>query len=80
MILVDVQIPALDRTYDFELDEETPVGELVEKIAQLIREKARMPPETEKLCLYAFFKEKVLNEKLSLHQQGIETGEKLLLM
>ena len=44
MILVDVQIPALDRTYDFELDEETPVGELVERKPQLSREKARMPP------------------------------------
>ena len=32
MILVDVQVPAMDRVYDFELDEELTAGILVRDI------------------------------------------------
>ena len=39
MIVVDIQVPNLNRTYDFELDEEMKTGELLKKIIQTISEK-----------------------------------------
>mgnify|MGYP005865407207 CR=1 FL=1 len=39
MILVEVQVPVLNRRYDFELDEESLVADLTELVAELIREK-----------------------------------------
>ena len=42
MIVVDIQVPNLNRTYDFELDEEMKTGELLKKIIQTISEKENL--------------------------------------
>lgn len=39
MILVEVQVPVLNRRYDFELDEESLVADLTELVAELIRKR-----------------------------------------
>lgn len=81
MILLDIQVPAIDRIYDFELDEEIPVEELLKKILQLIKEKEENVTEKEeKLYLYAFQREKVLTESDSLKKQGVKSGETLFLI
>lgn len=81
MILVDVQVPALDRTFDFVLNEEALAGEVMKEILQLIKERVKNIRQLEdKLYLYAFYKEQLLDEKLSLQEQGIVAGEKLILL
>lgn len=49
MIMVDVQVPALDAVYDFSLSEEVQIGVLIEEITEMIcqREKMQMPEEME---------------------------------
>ena len=44
MILVDVQVPAMGQSYDFELEEEMSVGEAIAEVVSLIvdREKWRV--------------------------------------
>lgn len=81
MILVDIQVPAVNRVYDFELDEEMPAKEAVREVARTIAEKEKMDCCTEdKMCLYAMNHEKILNESCSLKQQGIKSGERLVLI
>ncbi len=81
MILTDIQAPAVNRTYDFELDEEMPVKELTERIAEIIAEKEEMSYDREdEMQLYAKSREKVLDGGRSLRQQGIKNGEKLYLI
>lgn len=81
MILVDVYVPAVDRVFDFMLDDNASAGELAKEIMQRISELIKIPKEVEKqLCLYAFYRECILDEKLPLKEQGITTGEKLILL
>lgn len=81
MVLLDIQVPAIDRIYDFELDEEIQIGELLKKIVQMIKEKEEIVTDKEeKLYLYAFQSEKVLRESDSLKQQGVKSGETLFLI
>lgn len=81
MILVDIQSPFLDQVYDFELDEEMGVGELVKKAAEILaaKEKIEYDPE-DQLYLYAVRSGKLLKEADSLKSQGVRSGERLVLL
>ncbi|MGN0377372.1 MAG: EsaB/YukD family protein [Suilimivivens sp.] len=81
MIFLDVQVPLINKIYDFELDEEMPVSELVQKVTGIIAEKEEMEYEPQtKMYLYAMGNETILNESYSLKQQGIRGGERLVLI
>lgn len=81
MILLDVQLPLINKIYDFELDEDMMVSELLQKITGIIAEKEEMEYDPEdKMYLYAMGNERVLNESYSLKQQGIRGGERLVLI
>lgn len=81
MILVDIQVPAVDRIYDFELDEEMPAGELIKEVIKIITQKEKMDyDEDDKMYLYAMQHESILKDDCSLKNQGIVSGERLILM
>lgn len=81
MILLDVQIMAVNKTFDFELEEEMTAGELVKKIIRIVAEQEKLSLDVnEKRYLYAFNKEQILDEQLSLKVQGVMGGEKLILI
>ncbi|MGN1179757.1 MAG: EsaB/YukD family protein [Suilimivivens sp.] len=81
MILLDVQLPLINKIYDFELDEDMMVSELLQKIMGIIAEKEGMEYDPEdKMYLYAMGNERILNESYSLKQQGIRGGERLVLI
>ena len=39
MIIVNVKVPALEKEYNFSLEEKAPVGELIEEVVELILQK-----------------------------------------
>lgn len=81
MILVDIRVPALDQCFDFELNEEMQAGELLQKVKELLADKIKNIKECEEsLYFFAFYKEKLLDETLSLKEQGVVTGERLFLI
>lgn len=81
MILVDIQVPSINQIYDFELDEEMPVGELIRSVSEIIAEKENMDYcREDEMKLYDLEHEKILNEVYSLEKQGIRSGEKLVLI
>ena len=81
MIVVDIQVPNLNRTYDFELDEEMKTGELLKKIIQTISEKESLNDcREDEMLLYDLNRETVLSENRSLRQQGVKSGEQLYLI
>ena len=81
MILVDIQVPKLNRTYDYELDEEMKAGELLTKITQIVTEKEKLKNcSDEEMLLYDLNREKVLSEFYSLKQQGVKSGDRLYLI
>ena len=64
MILVEVQVPVLNRRYDFELE----------------REKEGLTGKTEKHCFYVWEQERILREDETLKQQGVRNGNILYLI
>lgn len=81
MILIDVQIPVLDRIYDFELDEDSMAGVLMEEIIALIAKKEHLTVnEGKEMYLYSLGQENVLKKDRTLRQQGICDGDRLILI
>lgn len=81
MIMVDVEVFLLDRIYDFELDENAAAGEVKEKIVKLIEENLKIRrAEGEEMELYALRQEKILNDKMTSAQQGVQNGDRLVLI
>lgn len=81
MILVDIHVPAMDKTFDFELDEEMPAGRITEKIKSLVACQEQIGfDQEEKMFIYSLGKEKVLSDAYTLKEQGIENGERLVLL
>lgn len=80
MILVDIQVPVLDRVYDFELDEGAEVEMLTEDILALISEQEHVTCKNSKeMLLYSLRQELILEGGSSLKQQGIIAGDRLIL-
>ena len=81
MLLVDIQILAIDRTFDFELDENTRVDVLLEDILALTAQKEHiLCKNPEPVYLYGMEQEAVLKREESLEQQGVQTGDRLILI
>lgn len=81
MILVDIAVPALDEVFDFELDGEAGVNELIKRIAALIAQlKTDHKEEAEDLYLYHFRQKRILNPQMTLKQQGVQWGDRLILL
>lgn len=81
MILVDVQVPAMDQVYDFELDEELTAGTLAQDIGALVakKEKASEGGGGDRY-LYSLRQDGILKREETLKQQGVRDGDRLILI
>ncbi len=81
MILVDIQMPVIDHTFDFELDENTRVDVLLEDILALAAQREHILCKNSKaMYLYGMEQEAILKKEESLGQQGVRTGDRLILL
>ena len=81
MILVEIQVPSVGQSFDFELDEEMKTGAAVARVILLLAQKERMKVCHEgKMYFYAPDKEMLLREEDTLKQQGIRGGERLIMI
>ena len=81
MILVDVHALQLGKVYDFEVDEDKTADELLGDIVTLICKKENKKQKKEgNYYLYALNKECILRGALSFREQGIRSGERLVLV
>jgi len=80
MILTDVYVPALQETFDFELDENMPVGVITREIAQILACKTGTSLKTgeDAFLLGSFEKQDILDGALTLKECGIKNGSRLL--
>ena len=81
MILIDVSIPSLRETDNFQVDEQVPVGEIIEEILALAGQKwqAKVPPAKEFL-LTEPATGRIFDPALTLAEYGVENGARLLLL
>lgn len=82
MILIDVYVPVCNRVYDFYLDSQKSVEQLITEISGLIAEQedADLDGEATDFWLCEMSKGVVLHGKYSLAEQGIKEGAGLLLV
>ncbi len=80
MILVDLYVPMLKETYDFEWNGEMPAGEIVRQSLELIARKEQVPFEEKSYYLYALDLGRVMDPEQSLVRQGVLAGEPFVLI
>ena len=82
MIIVDVNVFILDKLYDFELNEEAKVREVIEEIGHLVeqKEKTAFTGDIGDMVLVDNFRKDILNPDYTLAQQGIDSGWNLSLV
>lgn len=81
MIIVDVYVPAMDRVYNFSLDEESKISVLIEEISELICKKERSVLDgTKERFLMGSVGEGIhFRSDASLREYGVKNGDKLIL-
>lgn len=82
MILVDIYVPSTGNTYDFQLDEEIPVGNVIEEISEMIgqKEHCQIVGDMSKLMLCVGKDKKILHKDYTLSECHIVTGDSLILV
>lgn len=82
MILVDVYVPSLDRTYNFNLDEDSKISVLIEEISELICKKEHSVLDGAKdwFIMGAVERKINFNPEYCLREYCIKNGEKLILV
>ena len=82
MIILDVRVPALDKTYNFSLEERANIGELIEEITELIKQKEGQTfcGAYRELALFSVDRETMLNPNCTLSGYGIQGGDELILL
>lgn len=82
MILVDVCIPAVDANYDFMLDENTPISQVLVEISEMIAKKVgeSCPQDIDKFMLCSMDKQEILEKEKTLFGCGVTDGTSLILV
>ena len=82
MILVDIFVPSVDKTYDFQLNESVAIGALIEEVVEMVgqRERCRISGDFSDFQLCAYDKQCALPEDKTLEECGICTGHSLILV
>lgn len=82
MILVDVEVPLLDKVYDMQLDEYTPIAFLVEDVTGIIcqKEKLVLIGESSEMTLWNKRGRYMFEAERTLKDYGIRSGQTLILI
>lgn len=82
MIIVEVEVPSLERTYQFSLEEQVTVETLIAELAEVLcqKEQCERKGELEELCLYSREQKSILDRYATLAQQGVRSADGLLLV
>ena len=81
MITVDISVPVIGKVYDFSIDENTSVETITEEIVDLIIQKeAYSFQDGSQMHLFFADKRQLLNPNKSLRANGVDNGDRLILV
>lgn len=80
MIMIDVLVPPIDETFDFEVDEALEVSKLRKEVEKLIAKRKEAVFGMQKRELFHYRLGDFLNEEESLQNQDIRNGDRLILI
>ena len=80
MILVDIFVPSIDKTYDIQLNEGVAIDALIDEISEMIGQKEHsvIKGDVSNLQLCDWEGRRVLPKNMSLSECHIVTGKKLV--
>lgn len=81
MIIINVEIPIMGKDYDFQIDENVPLYEAQEEIAEMIcrRQQCRLNGQEHRLILWDKKRNLMLRREGTALENGLETGSELLM-
>ena len=81
MIIINVEIPIMGKVYDFQIDENVPLYEAQEEIAEMIcrRQQCRLNGQEHRLILWDKKRNLMLRREGTALENGLETGSELLM-
>lgn len=82
MILVDIEVPVLEKVYDVQLDENTPIAYLMEDIVGMICQKEQLLPQGElsQMLLWHKARRQLLEGNRTLWDYKIGNGQTLIIV
>lgn len=82
MILVDIFVPSVDKTYDFQLNDSIPIKLVIEEIVEMVgqKEQSEIVGDIAELQLCDRKGQIPLDAGRSLSMCGIHTGDSLILI
>lgn len=82
MILVDIYIPSVDRNYDFQVDENVSVKNLIMEISEMIGNETGSGriSDVENFMLCSLDQNKILKRYSTLRDCGMKNGSRLMLV
>lgn len=82
MIVVNVNVPALEKVYNFSVEEKAKVEDLIEELVELIIQKECVPfgGELENMTLCSIDKKVMCDKTRCLNDYGICGGAELILV
>ena len=82
MVLVDIYVPSVDKTYNFSLNEQTKIRAIVSEITEMIeqKEQIRLIGDKERLCLYSVRDRAALPTESTLRECMTKSGSRLILI
>ena len=82
MILVEITVPSTDGTYEFKLNEDVLVSMVIDELCSVISEKERcdMPANADSFVLFSADKGVMLSKTLTLYENGVINGDRLILI
>jgi len=82
MILVDIYVPSIDMTYNFSLNEEIKVQDIIDEITEMVERKEglKLNGDSKDLILCSRKSNEILSKSDTLFRCGIDTGDSLILV
>ena len=82
MVLVEIEVPVLEKRYDFKLNVEEKVGDLMKEILHIIcqREHCVLQEKTHPFLLGDLERHILFHPEHRLEDYGVETGSRLVLL
>lgn len=82
MILVEVYVPAMDEKFDFELDENAPIYQIIGELCEMLSKRTKSPVinDIKEFMLCSIDRQEILMGENTLFQSHIGDGSRLLLV
>ncbi len=82
MVIVDISVPRFFKKYDFKLRDDVPIGEIINQVCDILKNKEQCAIEEEghEFLLCSITEKQILQKNQTLRNYNIRSGNRLLLV